>query len=404
MLLSSDPASAFMPYPARNVANRPEGLLAGLRFAVKDLIDVHGYPTACGNRVLFEQNVSRFSNAPIVQTVLDQGAQFCGKTKTDEFAYSLTGRDSPFGMPVNAAAPDHLPGGSSSGSAAAVAARQVDFSFGTDTGGSVRLPASYCGLFGMRPSHARLPVAGIAPLAGSFDVPGWFARTHDVLSRVGTALLADDLIPFVEEPVLHVADDLFIMLDQAEDAAFKGLMADVIPAFKMVRHVSVAPEGYQDWIETLRLVQGYEAWDAHGAWLDAHEPDLMPDVAERFAMASAITEADYRTGLRARQDYQRRLAMLLGQDGLLVLPTVPMVAPRADADLAGIAHVRMQALMFLSIAGLAGLPQISLPLLTVNGQPIGLSLIGPAGTDRALLGHAGHLLAALQRGDLLYDG
>src|SRR5919112_6917025 len=215
MLLDADPARAFLPYPAADVPNAAEGPLHGLTFAVKDLYDVAGYPTGGGSPHVLALSGLKQRNAPIVQRILDAGARFVGKTHTDELAFSMNGRNAHFGTPVNGGAPDRIPGGSSSGSASAVSNELCDFALGTDTGGSVRAPASHCGLFGLRPTHGRVSLDGAIGLAPSLDTCGFFAQDGETFRRVGDVLLGDDWAPVPERPRLLLAAGAFAALDSA---------------------------------------------------------------------------------------------------------------------------------------------------------------------------------------------
>src|ERR687890_1761221 len=212
MLLDNDPALAFMPYPAAAVANAETGPLAGLTFAVKDLFDLAGYPTGCGSPHMLAMSGIKTRTAPTVQRLLDAGARLVGKTITDELAFSLSGKNAHFGTPVNGGAPDRVPGGSSSGSASAVSNELCDFALGTDTGGSVRGPASHCGLFGIRPTHGRVSLEGCHDLAPSFDTCGYFTRDGATFIRVGEVLLGPDSAPLPQIPRVLLAQDAFALL------------------------------------------------------------------------------------------------------------------------------------------------------------------------------------------------
>ncbi|MET0743402.1 MAG: amidase family protein, partial [Microvirga sp.] len=225
MLLDADPARAFMPYPAVPVAHAAQGPLQGLTFAVKDLFDVAGYPTSAGSPHRLAMSGIRTATAPVVQGLLEAGARFVGKTISDELAFSLSGKNAHFGTPVNGGAPDRIPGGSSSGSAAAVSGGACDFALGTDTGGSVRGPASHCGLFGIRPTHGRVSLAGCHDLAPSLDTGGFFAREGATFLRVAAVALGPDpgALPAKVRPLL--AADAFGLLDIAAGAAFAPALA-----------------------------------------------------------------------------------------------------------------------------------------------------------------------------------
>jgi amidase len=285
-----------------------------------------------------------------------------------------------------------VPGGSSSGSASAVAAGVVDFALGSDTGGSVRGPAAWCGIIGLRTTFGRVDIGGTMPLAPSFDTVGWFARDAATYARVGAVLLGDD----VEGPPLTrmaLVDDAFALLDgEKERAALAGPVARVRALLAEDAAVTAAPEGLLAWQQIYRAAQGYEAWQAHGPWLTRRKPRLNPAVARRFEVSSRVTEAEYRDARSRKLEVMRRVLDLVGKDRVLVLPTMPCIAPRLDDSEETFERVRTHAIGMLCIAGLAGLPQISLPLATVDGCPFGLSLIGPPGRDRALVDLAGRVM------------
>ena len=189
----NDPLGVFCRYTHVTHIGSETGSLAGLSLAVKDVFHIKGYRTGAGNPDWLRTHPAVETTAPVVQRLLDAGAHIVGKTHTDELAYSLNGENVHYGTPVNPNAAGRIPGGSSSGSAAAVAGGLVDFAIGTDCGGSVRLPASYCGIFGFRPTHGRIPLDGIVPLASSFDTVGWFTRNARLLEKVGRVLLDDQI-------------------------------------------------------------------------------------------------------------------------------------------------------------------------------------------------------------------
>jgi amidase len=334
------------------------------------------------------------ASAPCVQRLLDAGARFVGKTHTAELAFSLDGRNSRLGTPRNPAAPGRVPGGSSSGSAAAVAAGLADTALGSDTGGSVRGPASMCGLVGLRPTHGRIDIAGTMPLAPSLDTVGWFTREIGLFSRVGAVLLGDDRAgPALRRIV--VADDAFAaLMSSAEAEALVPAVGKAKAAAAEVGAATVAAEGLDAWTPVFRTLQGYEAWQAHGAWITARQPALMPAVRDRFLAASRVTADEYKAAAAKRAAIRERVTGLVGDDGMILLPTLPTVAPSTDDTEAAFEAFRARALSILCIAGLAGLPQITLPLATVAGCPLGLSLIGPAGRDRALIDFAAGIMAA----------
>jgi amidase len=308
-----------------------------------------------------------------------------GKTHTDELAYSLTGENIHYGTPVNPRDPQRIPGGSSNGSAAAVAGGLVDFALGTDCGGSVRLPASYCGLLGMRPTHGRVPLDGVIPFGPSFDVCGWLARDPDVLARVGRVLLADHA-PAAPLQRLLVATDAFAMVDQRVRETLYAAIARVSAVVGATREVIVSAEGLQAWMEVFRVIQAFEIWSHHGSWIQEVQPTCGPGVRERFAWAATVTPKQATAARQKRAQIMTRLQELIAADAVLCLPTSPRIAPfkNTATDLIEVTY-RQQAMCLLCIAGLGGLPQVSLPLAMLDGLPLGLSLVGTRGADTALM-------------------
>lgn len=327
-----DPAHAFVPYPDAPLPHAPSGPLAGLSFAVKDLFDVAGYPTGGGNPIVLALSGIKTQTAPTVQRLLDAGARFVGKTVTDELAFSMNGNNAHFGAPINGAAPARISGGSSSGSASAVSNGLCEFALGTDTGGSVRAPASHCGLYGLRPTHGRISLQGALDLAPSCDTCGFFARDSHCFAQVAEQLLGTDSAP--------------------------------LPALP-------------------RLLLPSEVWAPLG-----------PGVAERFAWSRQVSDAQVSAAREFRSRFRAHLAALLGHDGVLLMPTMPDIAPLRSAPESTLEDYRNKAINMLCIAGLSGFPQLSLPLLQRDGAPLGLSLLGPAGSDASLVALAQRLAQA----------
>ena len=330
----------------------------------------------------------------MVAKLLAAGARFAGKTHTAELAFSIDGRNEHYGTPTNPAAPDRVPGGSSSGSAAAVAAGLVDIALGSDTGGSVRGPASFCGIVGLRPTFGRIDIGGTMPLAPSFDTVGWFTREMDVYEKVGAVLLGED----ADGPPLTrmvVAKDAMAMMEgSAERAALRPAIARAESILASDGDVVVSPEGLDVWRGVYRTMQGREAWAAHGPWITSRKPQLNPAVATRFAVAAAVTAVEYEAAKIVRATAARRVNEVLGENRVIVLPAMPGAAPPRDASEEGFEAYRGHAIALTCMAGLAGCPQISLPMASVGGAPLALSLIAPSGRDRALLALASRLMAA----------
>jgi len=393
MLLANDPVRAFVDYPAVEVPSSPTGPLVGLTMAIKDLYDVAGYPTGVGHPLKRAESGDKTVTAPAVQLLLDAGARFVGKVHTDEFAYSMNGENHHYGTPINVRAPGRIPGGSSSGSATAVSGGLVDFALGSDTGGSVRAPASYNGLLGIRPTHGRIDISRVAPLAETFDTVGWFARDADTFSRVGAVLLGEDES---DTPLTRflVGDDIHaLLLGELEEAAVRSATPRIAAHLEPAGAVIVAPDGLAAWRMIFRTMQAYEAWQANGEWIESRQPSFGPGVRERFEWASHVTREEYDAAALRRAQVRARVRGLLGDNTVLAIPTTPGIAPRIGLGGDELESYRNRALSMLCTAGLAGLPQISLPLADHEGCPLGVSLIAPAGRDRALIDLAARIMA-----------
>lgn len=395
MSLASHPSRSFMPYSEVDVPYASDGPLHGLRFAAKDLFDVAGYPTGGGNPHVLAMSGIKSSTAPAVQCLLDAGAAFVGKTHTDELAFSMNGKNAHYGAPVNGATPERITGGSSSGSASAVSSGLCDFALGTDTGGSVRAPASHCGLFGIRPTHGRVPLAQCMPLSDSLDTCGFFAREIGTFARVADVLLGTDADALPDTPRLLLAEDLFAVATPAARDAVLPVVARIEAALGNANAVTAADRPIDDLYWAFRYVQGWEAWRSDGDMIERFGLQLGSDVAARFAFSKAVTAGQYDVATQVRRDFGAHLAALLADDGVLLLPTMPDIAPLTDAPADALEDYRNRAVQMLCLAGLSGFPQISVPLVRRDGAPLGLSLLGPAGSDRSLTAFAERVAAAV---------
>jgi len=389
----NDDVKAFMPGERVTLAPLGAGVLDGLSFAVKDLFDVAGAPTTYGNPDWARTHPVAVATAPAVLDLLEAGAALAGKTKTVELAYGLTGENVWYETPINPHAPDRFPGGSSCGSAAAVAAGLVDFALGSDTGGSVRIPASYCGVFGLRPSWGAISLAGACGLGPSFDTCGWFARSAEVMEKVGSVLLPAEG-PGLPGPILK-AEEAWINAEPATARALVPAMNALEAIAGAPMRVEVAPEGLPALYEHFRCAQAQEAWATLGSWVAATTPRFGPGVAERFAAAREMDPAKAAAGRAFRRAYRLRIATLLAGGAVMAYPTSPCAAPKLSVSLAEQNAVREATMGVTAIAGLGGLCEVSLPVAKVEGAPVGLSLVAAAGCDRALLRLAGALAREL---------
>ena len=378
------PTSPFVPGPRCEIAGAAHGPLAGLTFAVKDLIDVAGWPTGGGNPDWERTHAVPSVHAPVVARLLDAGASIIGKTVTDEVSLGILGENPFTGTPLNPAAPDRVPGGSSSGSASAVAASLCDFALGTDTGGSVRVPASFCGLFGIRPTHGRLDFSGITAQAPTSDTVGWLARDAAVFARVGEVLF-DSSLPASLPDTLIVATDAFGFADPAVSAALQPMLARLASLIGQRRHVTLAPQGLSVWKSAQRCLQSSESWQTFQAWIDRCDPRFAFSVARRLALAALITDGERMAASLMREEVRARVRDLVPPGTILCLPTTPFPAPLRGQSIAALAFPRERITCLACIGGLTGSPQVNLPGATVDGAPVGLSIIGARGTDLALL-------------------
>lgn len=388
MLIENDPCRAFMPYPPVAVEGASTGPLAGLTFGVKDLFDVKGYRTGCGNPIKLAESGVALKNAPAVQALLDAGARFVGKTHTEELAWSLYGTNVHFGTPLNPAAPERVPGGSSSGSASAVAGGLCDVALGSDTGGSVRGPASFCGLYGLRPTQGAISLGGCMALAESLDTCGFFARDAGAMLKLGQVLIPSAGSK-AHRPLL--AADLFARLPAATRAALQPTLEKILARSGEARAVTVYSQPIDPIYAAFRHIQASEVFAVHGAWLDRTQAPLGPAIAGRFAFARTVTAEQLREGRIVREAFTVAMRALLGDDGLLIAPVMPGPAPLLAASEEALDSYRHAAMAYLQVAGMAGLPQLVIPAGLVEGAPVGLSLIGSPGSDLSLLAFAAGL-------------
>ncbi|MBD1550201.1 amidase [Pseudomonas typographi] len=393
----TDSAFAFMPYPAAEVAHAPSGPLAGYTFAAKDLFDVAGYPTGGGNPHVLAMSGIKRSTAPVIQRLLDAGAELVGKAHTNEMAFSMSGKNAHYGTPRNGAAPERIPGGSSSGSASAVSNGLCDFAMGTDTGGSVRTPASYCGLFGLRPSHGRVSLENTQALCESMDTAGYFTRDPELFGRVGQCLLGEDTSPLPEQPQGVISDELFALIPGASREALAPALAQIGAAFAPLHKLEGELPSLHDGYWAFRYIQGREAWLAQGDFIERNGLVLGPDVAARFAWAKTVTDEQYTDACALREVFAARWQQLLG-NRVLIMPTVPDIAPLLSAKDDEIEEARRISHHLLAISVLCRTPQLNMPLASKEGAPLGISLMGPKGSDLSLVKLAVRIAAQARPG------
>jgi amidase len=376
-----DPWGALLDEPFPPVRGADDGPLPGVTFVAKDLFDLAGFVTGAGQPTWAATHAPAEANAPAVQRLLDGGATLVGRAHTAQMAYSLSGRDDPYGMPVNPAAPAYDTGGSSSGSAAAVAGGLAELGLGTDTLGSIRVPASYGGLFGWRPTHGLIPLDGVHPLAPSLDTVGLLARDPDLLQRAAGVLAGDELVDDGAGRVL-VAAEAFTELDPH----LRDELLALAQGFGPTDSVDLAPGGVGLLALTavVRDVQGPEFAAVHRAWIEAERPTFVPGVAERIAHALAVTPEAHAAANEVRAELRDHLAAVLGPTDVVVVPLAGRPA-RRDGDDDAFAVARRIAASLSVVGSLGGLPTVAVPAVHSGGTPVGLGLLGAPGSDARLL-------------------
>ena len=400
--LADDPLNAFVPGPRVRVPATGTGELDGLRFAVKDLIDIEGVTTGAGNPTWYATHDPARAHASAVGKLLAAGASVDGKTLTDELAYSLEGENAHYGTPLNTRWPHALPGGSSSGSAAAVAGGVVDFALGTDTGGSVRVPAAFCGLWGIRPTHGAIATDGVVDFAPRFDTIGWFARSAELLERVGTVLLAHTGSPAslsgsakqgwvdvrMGTPALANRrmvrfNEAFAMraVNEPDDATALHEAAGLMGALD---GVSIFEGQGAKWLHVYQQLQDADIARALGGWLTTVEPGFGASIAPRFARLATLDAAEVARCQALLLTWRARLDALLAAH-YLVMPTTPVALLPRGASSAQLSRFYSDALAMNAVAAFGGYPQITIPFRGKADRPLALSVVGARGDDLSLL-------------------
>ncbi|TQL69744.1 Asp-tRNA(Asn)/Glu-tRNA(Gln) amidotransferase A subunit family amidase [Nocardioides albertanoniae] len=360
-------------------SHTPDGALSGETLAVKDVVAVAGFAVGAGSPAWLEQAPISSEHAAAVAQLLDAGASVRGIARTEEFAYSLTGLNAHYGAPPNPRAQGRVPGGSSAGSATAVALGHASIGLGTDTGGSIRVPAAYQGLYGIRTSHGAVPRTGLLPLAKAFDTVGWMTRSAFLLQAVGDVLLPATAVSTPTKDEIRVVPSLVGLATPEVAAAIEGALPESEP-------LDWSPQTLEEWREAFVTGQAYQAWQAHGAWLETRLDTLGEAVRARFETARSVTRAQADEARAVLAEARAEILEVVG-DRVLAYPSASSVAPTAaDAE-----SVRDDTMRLTCLAGIAGLPAVTVPLRTATGLPAGLCLVAAPGRDRDLLALAADL-------------
>lgn len=388
------------------IAPYGEGRLSGLTFAVKDLIDIAGYPTSCGNPDWLASHPPAVANAVCVDQLLAEGATCIGKSVTDQLAFSLHGENYFYGSPLNPRAPERVSGGSSSGSASAVAQGLCDFAIGTDTGGSVRVPASNCGIWGWRSTHGLVSVAGVNPLSPTFDTVSFFASKFSVLRELGRVFFNQLSVTSNSAKTIYFVREAW---DLADKTVVDGLQehTEVLRKIAAIKEISIREidqeseeiTGMGNWLQTYNSVQRAEIWSCLGSWVESEKPELGPLTSANFELAKSESRTQLAAHGKRRDLYFRRLYNFLSVNDFICIPTAPCVAPLKGSLPANRqkSDYYQRALSLTSIAGIGRLPQISMPIGTAEGAPIGLSLITRTGNDEGLFNLVDEFLQVIDR-------
>jgi len=366
------------------VSGARTGALVGTTFVAKDLFQVEGHIASAGCPDWLRTHQPASATAPAITALLSAGSKLVGKSTTDEMAFGLDGINTHYGTPINGQYEDRIPGGSSSGSASAVSTGLADFALGTDTGGSVRVPAIYCGIYGIRPSHGNVPTEGVIPLAPSLDTVGWLARSPAILKKVGQALLKEQSASGQIGEIL-VARDLFeVVCDSVKLAQERAIEALTTFGYRL-KETQIIPLGWHDYLKNFRIVQGREAWKCHGDWIETVKPDFAPFIRERFDYAKTVTQEQYDDALSFQSKIIAQFEKLLGDNQLLCLPTTRDLPPLVSASPEELANNRKETLNLTSIGSLTGFPQVSMPVELTPSTKTGLSFLAGKNKDMLLL-------------------
>lgn len=375
--------SPFVPWcdlAADPLEPTASGALDGRTLAVKDVFDLGGYPTGGGNPAWLAEHPRAPRDAEAVATLRRAGVRVVGKTHTDELAYSLAGSNAHYGDLENPRVPGATPGGSSSGSAVAVASGLADLGLGTDTAGSIRVPAAWCGLYGLRPTWGRISTRGVMALGPTHDTVGLMARDVDLLETAARLLLVPVPVAGVEE--FLVPDDVWLQASPEVITALTpvlGRLSEVLP----VRGVSTLLQSRPPTtlVRSFATTQGAQVWRTFGPWVRANDPPLGDDVRERMTAAAALTPSEVAVAQRQAGAVRSQLREVL-RGRVMAMPTVPVSAPTHEK--ARTPELRKQLLALTVAASIGGLPALTIPFATPEGLPVGLCLVGPPDSDEAL--------------------
>lgn len=360
-----------------------KGSLSNKSFLVKDLIDIEGKVTGLGNPWWASTHEPSSCNAKVVEQMLDAGAICLGKSVTDEFAISLDGLNQHFAIPLNPLYKDRIPGGSSSGSASAVACKLVDFALGTDTVGSIRAPGAFCGIWAMRPSHAFVPLNGVYPLGPSFDTVGWLSRQPDLLLEIGKVLIDKRIEKRkIKSYEIVTSSSLFSLAEKEHgDSLFKLSKS---PGAE-IQDIKFDTRLLDIWSQVFSVMRSYEAWQFYGDWIESNQEKISHTALCRLKEGKDVQKEEYEHAQKIKNLAHEYMANKLGTNRFLCMPTtigLPALLKSSEEELSAL---RKRNIRLLIIAAISGLPQISFPVKLPDGNIYSLSLLGPKFSDLELI-------------------
>lgn len=359
------------------------------------MYDIEGERVSGGSPSWYDVQTPAKTHSAVVERLLAAGATITNKTICDEFFYSIAGVNFHYGTPLNPKAPARIPGGSSSGSASACAAGSCDIAIGSDTAGSIRVPASLCGVYGIRTTVGRMDLRGAMKMAPSFDAGGWLAPTAELVGKPGPALLSGWLENPKAPQRLSVLSDLFEIAAPSVSALCRAYLKQAALLLPPANEVVLAGERVDIWREALRLTQAHEVWRSFGDFIVRHGPRFGPGVGERMRIAASVTEDLVAVNRPILLEVNETLERLTSSGGILALPTSPSPAPLLNASESALEDFRVRTMRLVCAASISGLPQITIPIGSIDNAPVGLSFIAWRNGDEALLDLAARLAAQM---------
>ena len=380
-------SSGLHCFTVDSTARKPTGtgLLDGLTFAAKDLIAIAGHVSSFGSARWRETHTASVKDSSVLTRLLGEGAELIGTAKMDQLAYSIVGDVAEGTAPVNTKYPEQFCGGSSSGSASAVAGSIVDFAIGSDTGGSVRIPAAACGIYGIRTTYGLVPKDGVIPLAASSDVLGFFARTPEVLKKVMAVFALSAAKPITFRRLLlptNLEDYAAVGVRQLRQMAQKIAQSNglVVEEVDIARFVSPEATG------VMGRNHSREIWATHGLWVEQNKAFLAADVLAGMETckdlskdAASIIQKD----TQAYTFYGKELRQLIGEDAVLCLPVLPVGGPNLGWSGEALRDYRKRTFRLVLPSSVSGLPEVSAP---IGETTVSIGLIGPQYSDEQLIG------------------